>query len=1259
MRIFDPSTCKGKGRAARCTAAMLRVQLCLALLLTASSIPAAEVEWPQYRADAERSGAVDAALPAGLSLHWSRQARHQPAPAWLGEDMRMPFDRACQPVIAGGMLYYGSSVDCKVYALDAASGAERWTFFTGGPVRFAPAAAQGRLFVASDDGRLYCLDARDGKLLWERRGGPGESRVLGNGAMVSRWPARGGPVVRNGVVYFGAGIWPTEGIYLYALDAASGRVIWCNDDSGGLEWDQPHRGSRAFSGVAPQGHLAVTEKQLLVPNGRGVPAVFNRVTGKLEYFHLQTYGKPTGGAGIVAAREHFFNGGRLFDAITGLTRGAAPVAELVAAAPDRVVFVDKGQLTTQRWVEEEVDAGKGVKKKALALRSMPPAPATQLKTVPGRHGEALAFTDSDYLETPSFGFDYNNITIAVWVKPDRLDGRFTIFDNRNVKDCPGIEIGRGSSKSAACVSVITPGVFAAVTGNNSIGAGRWHHIAYTRSGPGKTHKIYVDGVEQKLVTARDEAFASTPTPKDIGRRGNGKQNFQGAIDELAVYNRALSGEEIASVFKADGPLPVREGLVLDMPMDARPADGETKVADLSGQAHHGVLFTKGALSAPHEVSSLIMIGDAIVLGGPGRVSAMRGGKTAWSAEVDGNAFGLAYAGNALYVSTDRGMIYCFGEGAAQPLRHQPQAAVNPYGDDARSAAAAAEIIRQTGIKEGYAADLGCGDGALAYELARKTNLRIVAVDADPERVRAAREKLDAAGLYGSRVTVLLGEPARSNLPNYFADLVVSGRVAAGDGAAAPEQEAHRLQRPWGGAACFGGPGALTKNVRGALEGSGDWTHLYCDPANTAVSHDTLVRSPLGMLWFRDYADLALASRHGRPPAPLFSAGRLFIMGRQGLHAIDAYNGRQLWDFAIPDALTSYDQEHLLGTAITGGSFCLEGGSLYARTRDRCLRVDVATGAHQGEFTLPGAAAGEERRWGFLAVAGGTLFGSEAIREHVVRFAFRPAEMPEQLSESRALYAMDAATGRLKWCYTARHSIRHNTIAIGAGRVFLIDRPPDPNDLLSTQAAARKNASWSGLGRAAEPRKPQPPGELLALDAETGQVLWRDSEDVFATMLALSVEHDLLLLTYQRNHAFRLPSELGGRMAARRASDGKHVWETAAEYNERPIINGRTIYAQPGAWDLLTGALLDFKLTRSYGCGTVVGSKNLLAFRSGVLGFRDLTRPDSKTENYGGIRPGCWINAILAGGLLLQPDATEKCTCSYLNKCFIALQPMGN
>ena len=129
------------------------------------------------------------------------------------------------------------------------------------------------------------------------------------------------------------------------------------------------------------------------------------------------------------------------------------------------------------------------------------------------------------------------------------------------------------------------------------------------------------------------------------------------------------------------------------------------------------------------------------------------------------------------------------------------------------------------------------------------------------------------------------------------------------------------------------------------------------------------------------------------------------------------------------------------------------------------------------------------------------------------------------------------------------------------------------------------------------------------------------------------------------------------MAAFRTDNGAQLWDIEANYSSRPTLNGRTVYAQGGAWDLLTGETVPFKFQRSYGCGILASARNMLLFRSATLGYYNLTGA-RKTENYGGIRPGCWINTLPVGGIVLLPDATSGCRCSYLNKAWIALEPLG-
>ena len=286
-----------------------RIMVCVLAVIQAfllqHAVPASD--WPTYRGDAARSGYTADGLPADLQPQWTYRAAHAPRPAWPSS-ARIHFDLAFQPIIVGDTVVFGSSAEDKVVALDADTGEVRWTFFSAGPIRFAPAAWRDRVFVAGDDGWLYALAIADGDLLWKHRGGPNERMCLGNRRMISRWPARGGPVVFDDVVYYAAGIWPSDGIYLHALDARTGAVVWSNDKTGRMQMPQPHGGANADSGVPPQGYLLATEKRLFVPTGRSVPAAFGRDDGRFEYYLLQENGSIGGSRAIVADR-FVINGG--------------------------------------------------------------------------------------------------------------------------------------------------------------------------------------------------------------------------------------------------------------------------------------------------------------------------------------------------------------------------------------------------------------------------------------------------------------------------------------------------------------------------------------------------------------------------------------------------------------------------------------------------------------------------------------------------------------------------------------------------------------------------------------------------------------------------------------------------------------------------------------------------------------------------------------------------------------------------------------
>lgn len=1107
----DRSTRNGGNRGRLCTP--LRLLALTLAVAAAGSVVGRAADWPTYRHDVARSGITTEQVRPPLVECWVFRPRHAPEPAWddpnprpvggwygLTELRRVHFDDAFHVAAVGGAVYFGSSADGKVYSLDAATGKERWSVLTGGPVRLAPTVWRDQVYVGSDDGFVYCLNAGDGKEHWKSRGAIDGRKLLGSGKMISRWPVRTGVLVDEGIAYFGAGIFPAEGVSLYAVGADDGKPIWRNDTCA----------VAPQSRVSPQGYLLASADRLFAPLGRVSPAAFDRKDGRLLY---------------EAYIEHVIGG-------TNATLS----------------------------------------------------------------GEQL-FTGTEEL----IGFDESSQrSRSAWFWAHRL--------------------------------LVTPETFYVATGSELFAVQRATYGAASLRRKGL--------LDQKRALAKDLQAA---------RRGPEERHKKLQAD-MDALNEQISQAE------------------------AEIAAGE-----------------KWRVACDCD-ESLVLAGNVVFAGGQGKVVAFdaASGKSPWTARVDGKARGLAVADQRLLVSSDTGAIYCFAPEGTKSLGVVEQSTVaSPFARDEWTPAfeaAAERIVRTTGITRGYCLVLGCGTGRLAFELAKRTELKIFGVDPDAGKVDAARKALDAAGLYGARVLVEQADLSQVPFSDYFANLVVSEEPIVSGRMPGGAREALRMLKPVGGTICMGQPapagakgepldaasmrqwlaegeieggkisetdGTWLEFRRGPLPGAGSWTHQYANAGNTTCGDDQLVRCPLELLWFGAPGPHQMAERHRRAAAPLATGGRMFVLGEgtadrigageNSVMAYDAYNGLKLWERKIRGALR-------VNVTHDAGNSAVNDDGLFVAVDDQCLRLDAATGRTKMTYEMPPAADGEPRRWGYVGVVGDLLYGSRTTQG-------RTAD---------CVFALNLADGRLRWKREGEN-IAQGAIAIGDGHFFFADTSVGDEARRQALAELLKRRHRSDATAADNTTVYR----VVAVDALTGREQWQKPVEVSGAVggaywcsLGAIYDRDVLVLFGVFLDGHYWSQFFAGQFESRRVvalsgDDGSLLWEKPIGYRVRPLVVGDTLHAEPWTYDLRTGEQQKrihpvtgqeeiWQFARpGHHCGCPAASPHTLLFRSDTLGWYDLVG-DFGTQHFGAQRPGCWINFVPANGLLIVPEASSGCMCPFPN-----------
>jgi outer membrane protein assembly factor BamB len=711
-------------------------------------------------------------------------------------------------------------------------------------------------------------------------------------------------------------------------------------------------------------------------------------------------------------------------------------------------------------------------------------------------------------------------------------------------------------------------------------------------------------------------------------------------------------------------------------------------------------------------TALIKVGNRLFAGGPGTISAItlagRGkpGVT-WQADIEGTPARLLAADGRLFAVTLEGTLYCFGPDEVKPTVHPEEPPATPA-RTTREPEIVRQMLKTSAVSKGYCLAFGLDTGDLVEAIARHSDLQVIAVDADPQKVADLRRRFDDAGLLGTKISVHVGDPVSFNAPPYLSPLVVfeSLKTTGFDKADAFLRAVFHSLRPYGGVAWLpladpveqatAGQRVASADLGGArvrlsadrqhllfsregpLPESASWTHLYGDIANTAKSDDRLVKAPLGVLWFGGNSHLDVLPRHAHGPTEQVIGGRLFVEGINRLSARDVYTGKVLWKRTFNDLGTfgvyydetyvdnpldtTYNQTHIPGANARGTNFVATETEVYLVVGGDCLVLDARTGDTRQTFSLPAdPQTGQKPSWGYIGVYKDLLIAGAQF----VRFSEEPTKPTEKkdvfadqdVTSSMKLVVMDRTSGRVLWTETSEHAFRHNTIVVGNDKLFCIDILPHP-------------VMYRMLLRG---KAPDAKPSLRCFNVRTGDELWSTTKSVFGTWLGYSEEHDILLQA-GRSSSDMLHAEPSERIIAYRGADGTAAWDKDVKYSGPCIIHNKTVFMNAlnhvtggGALSLLTGEPrkrrhpltgeeMPWAYHRRYGCNSAIASEYLLTFRSGAAGFYDLTT-DSGTGNLGGFKSGCTSNLVAADGVLNAPDYTRTCTCPYQNQTSLALVHM--
>ncbi|MEU5996618.1 sialidase family protein [Streptomyces sp. NPDC047197] len=283
-----------------------------------------------------------------------------------------------------------------------------------------------------------------------------------------------------------------------------------------------------------------------------------------------------------------YDGGRTWDSVdrgTTVTTDWSGYSDMVRADGEHVGLMYEGgavdardEIRFARFTEDWLQPRRGPDPKTAdrAPHAKPAAVLGGASTTDGRFGGAIAFDGTnDAVRLPfrsQLPLGTKDFTASLWFRYSATSGEQPLLWMGGIgTNQPQVWL-RGEPASNRVTGLITtrdgstPPRSASVRTTGAYNDGQWHHIALRRGGGQLT--LSVDGTR---ITTADVPGTVTRTSGygfHVGQRVDSRAHFTGAIDEVRVYDRALSDAELTGLGTDGGAkAPVTRDTVARLPMD--------------------------------------------------------------------------------------------------------------------------------------------------------------------------------------------------------------------------------------------------------------------------------------------------------------------------------------------------------------------------------------------------------------------------------------------------------------------------------------------------------------------------------------------------------------------------------------------------------------------------------------------------------------------------------------------------------------------